>query len=461
MPVCFSRTVPVRAACTARLFLLTLSASFLAACGGGGGGSGGGSAGTPATITGTSSGSVPLNSSLASGILSVSDPDAGEAVFLQPASLSGVYGTWSVSIAGSTLAWAYNLAQVPSAAATETLTVKTKDGASRTISVSVAGSGSQPASLVSSVPDPVYTTGIYDSEKAAVFNRLNADRARCGFGKLAQNAKLDQAAQNHATYLAVNKISTHSEVPGLVGFTGTNAGARWQHVGYSHIGGSEILASLFWGSIFNPNSVNTGISVAELGSTNTLLRLYASVYHLTGAMNFDREVGIGIDNRITNNVGDGNIKPLVINTATPSGSLRQSIGSAGLATFPCGGETGLIPDFGEEDPDPFPDVDRFKNPYGHPVYVTSGPGTTITLNSGTIAPRGGSALATRTLTAANDPQNRLQPNQVFLVPTARLLDNTTYDVALSGTSTGLVSTSNLTGAWTRNFSFTTGTTLSQ
>jgi VCBS repeat-containing protein len=49
---------------------------------------------------------VPLNSSLASGILTVSDPDAGEVAFLQPVGLSGVYGTWSVSVAGSTLAWA-------------------------------------------------------------------------------------------------------------------------------------------------------------------------------------------------------------------------------------------------------------------------------------------------------------------------------------------------------------------
>jgi VCBS repeat-containing protein len=454
MPVCFSRTVPVRAACTARLFLLTLSASFLAACGGGG--SGGGSAGTPATITGTSSGSVPLSSALATGILSVSDPDAGEATFLQPVGLSGVYGTWSVSVAGSTLAWAYNLAQAPSAAATETLTVKTKDGTSRTISVSVAGSGIQPPSLVSSVPDPVYT-GTYASEKAAVFNRLNADRARCGFGKLAQNAKLDLAAQNHATYLAVNNKNSHSEIPGLSGFTGVDPAARLQSVGYSFSSGSENLASGVWGVFFT----NSEISATELSATNSLLSLYSSVYHLAGVMNFERDVGLGVDNRTTNNVGDANIKPLVINSATPTGSLRQSIGSAGLASFPCRDETGLIPDFGGEDPDPFPDVDRRKNPYGHPVYVTSGPGTTITLSSGTIAPRGGSALATRTLTAGNDPQNRLQPNQVFLVPTTRLLDNTTYDVALSGTSTGLVSASNPTGAWTRNFSFTTGTTLSQ
>jgi hypothetical protein len=234
-------------------------------------------------------------------------------------------------------------------------------------------------------------------------------------------------------------------------------------VGYSYITGSEILTGLVWGSLFSPNGINSEVSVTELGSTNSLLQLYGSVYHLMGAMSFNKEVGIGVDNRTTTNVGDANTKtkPLVINTATPTGSVRQSIGSAGLATFPRGRETGLIPDFGEEDPDPFPDVDRFKNPYGHPVYMTSGPGTTITLTSGTIAPRGGSALATRTLTAANDPQKQLQLNEVFLVPTTRLLDNTTYDVALSGTSTGLVSASKLTGRWTRNFSFTTGTTLSQ
>jgi VCBS repeat-containing protein len=434
--------------------------SALAACGGGGGGSGGGSAGTPATITGTSSGSLPLNSSLASGILSVSDPDAGEAVFLQPASLSGVYGTWSVSIAGSTLAWIYNLAQVPSAAATETLTVKTKDGTSRTISVSVAGSGIQPPSLVSSVPDPVYT-GTYASEKAAVFNRLNADRARCGFGKLAQNAKLDQAAQNHATYLAVNDISSHFEVSGRAGFTGVEPGARWLHVGYSYITGVEILSVARWGAFFSQESNNPFANVSELPATNSLLGQYATVYHLAGAMSFNREVGIGVDSRPTGTNIDANFKTFVMNSATATGSLRQSIGSGGMALFPCGDEVGLRPVFGNEDPDPFPDVDRKITPYGHPVYVTSGPGTTITLISGTIAPRGGSALATRTLTAANDPQKQLQINEVFLVPTTRLLDNTTYDVTLSGTSTGLVSASNATGAWTRNFSFTTGTTLSQ
>ena len=458
MPVCFSRTMPVRAACTARLFLLTLSASFLAACGGGGGG--GSSAGTPATITGTSSGSVPLNSSLASGTLTVSDPDAGEAAFLQPVGLSGAHGTWSVSVAGSTLDWAYNLAQAPSAAATETLLVKTKDGTSRTISVSVAGSGSQAPSLVSSVPDPVYT-GAYASEKAAVFNRLNADRARCGFGKRAQNAKLDLASQNHATYLAVNNISSHFEVSGRTGFTGTDLGARWLHVGYPYSTGGEILNAAFWGTFAAGNTTNNSVSVAELPATNALLALYASVYHLAGAMSLDREVGIGIDSRPTNSFGDANTKPLVINYATAVQSLRQSIGTVGLAVFPCEGVTGLTPVFGNEVPDPFPEVNRDITPYGHPVYMTSGPGTTITLNSGTIAPRGGSALATRTLTAANDPQKRLQINEVFLVPTTRLLDNTTYDVALSGTSTGLVSASNPTGGWTRNFSFTTGTTLSQ
>ena len=42
-----------------------------------------------------------------------------------------------------------------------------------------------------------------------------------------QNAKLDQAAQNHATYLAVNDIRSHFELSGRTGFTGVEPGARW------------------------------------------------------------------------------------------------------------------------------------------------------------------------------------------------------------------------------------------
>ena len=95
--------------------------------------------------------------------------------------------------------------------------------------------------------------------------------------------------------------------------------ARWQHAGYSYASGNEIIATNVWGPFFTPSGINSGVSLTELPATNSLLGLYATVYHLAGAMSYDREVGIGVDSRPTNNVGDANTKPLVINSATPSG----------------------------------------------------------------------------------------------------------------------------------------------
>jgi hypothetical protein len=112
-------------------------------------------------------------------------------------------------------------------------------------------------------------------------------------------------------------------------------------------------------------------------------------------------------------------------------------------------------------PDPFPLVSFDITPYGQPVYVTSGPNTTIALTSGTITLKNGAAVPTTTLTAANDPQHRLLSNQVFLVPTTRLADNSEYVVELSGTSSGLISTNNPNGTFTKSFTFSTGTILSQ
>jgi hypothetical protein len=132
-----------------------------------------------------------------------------------------------------------------------------------------------------------------------------------------------------------------------------------------------------------------------------------------------------------------------------------------LATYPCAGITSAVPLFGPENPDPFPNVDRTVTPYGQPIYLLSSSGTTITLTNGTITRKGGAGVPVTVLTKDNDPIKRLTSNQVFLVPTERLADNSTYDVVLSGTNTGMVSVSNPTGFFSRTFSFTTGTFTSE
>ncbi|PUE08673.1 hypothetical protein B9Z51_06900 [Limnohabitans sp. T6-5] len=436
------------------------SALLLTACGGGGSG---GVNNNLATITGSSSGAVTASSTTATGVLTVVDPDAGQSTFALPSTLAGSYGLWSVAITGATATWRYTLdaSKAPSSAAIDVLSLKSLDGsATQSVTVSIAASGGNGSALVTTVSDAVYN-GAYASEKVAVFNRLNEDRSKCGFGKLSQNAKLDLAAQNHANYIALNKIAnTHDETQGSSGFTGINPTDRFKYVNYDFSYGNENLAQKAWGSWY---SSNPEYSSTDFQSTNILKLLYSTVYHLSGLMEKTTQIGIGISNFQYLNDGTSNAKTLNIDTGVPvNNTTGQLIAPDAILTFPCAGMTELIPAFKGEKPDPFPlSGDRNTSPYGHPIYITSGPNTTVALTSGTITLKNGAAVVTTTLTAANDPQRRLLSNQVFLVPTTRLADNSEYVVALSGTSTGLIGAGNLLGTWTKEFTFRTGTILSQ
>jgi hypothetical protein len=312
------------------------------------------------------------------------------------------------------------------------------------------------ASLVSSVPPPAYT-GAYASEKVDVLNRLNDDRARCGFGKMAQNAALDRAAQAHADYLAINNLSTHDQVATNSGFTGAGPLERIAYQGYSAGRYTEDLA---W-YLFGPWFVSNGYPLNEVSAVQVLRNLYATVYHLAGLMSQDIEVGIGVQRRIASNGANG--KLLVVDSAVPSGAdIRgQQIASDSIATYPCDGSSGLFPVFRSENPDPFPGVDRDATPYGHPIYLMGALGKTVVLNSGSVRHRASGRLVPSVIfTAQNDPQHRLTEEQAFLVPTEALSDNALYDVELAGANTGMVTAANPNGGFTRRFSFTTGSKIS-
>lgn len=317
-----------------------------------------------------------------------------------------------------------------------------------------AGNESSAADLIAAVSPAVYT-GDYASEKVAVFSLLNAYRSQCGFGMLAQNSLLDQAAQNHAQYSKISQQG-HIESSGVAGFTGVSPGDRVAATGYSWSSVGEILGIQVWGAGVAGNVTYDLVSVAQLSATANLKGLLSAPYHLAGAMSLNRDIGIGV-----NNTGDAifSVKPLNINIATQSNKPQQRIASNAIITFPCNGTTRIEPVFASEDPDPFPDVNRNITPYGQPVYVMTAVGSTVTLDAvrSTITPRGGVALPTRLLTQSNDPNARLTSNQAFLVPTTRLADNATYDVVLNGTLSTLVTNTNPTGAWSRTFTFYTGT----
>lgn len=341
-----------------------------------------------------------------------------------------------------------------------TFTASCSDGTTKTSSVSQADAQSQCSTASTALSTNTPTANYASTEKLNVFNQLNADRLRCGFGSVQQNLKLDVAAQGHADYLALNNVTVgHTQTVGNLGFTGTTIADRFTAAGYQYSFGSEVVGIKAYGTWYSTNNTSPyPYSATAASAMNSFRVLYATVYHLIGLMDGQRDMGIGVSTRDTSGGGyTSALKLVVIDQGTQTGQANQQFASDAVQTFPCEGISGLNPLFGAETPDPFPNVDHNTTAYGQPVYVTTAPGTTVTLTTGTITLRGGSAVPTTQLTRANDPQREILSNQVLLVPTVGLASNATYDVLLIGTNTGLVTPTNPTGSFTRSFSFQTGT----
>ena len=358
------------------------------------------------------------------------------------------------------------------------------DQSTKTSTVSQAAANALcPVGVVTSV-----ATSTYTDEKLVAFNQLNSDRAQCGFGKLQQNAKLDVAAQGHADWLAANpfKVTGHVQDPstgkGVV--TGVFGDDRRINAGYStapvstlgsdgkyrlipgnYVGSGEVIGVPAWGTALTCQYCQNNASYGntELSARTGVRQLYASIYHLYGILEGERDVGFGVATGDSSTSGGTRyIKNVVIDSGTVTGWVRQSIPANTVLTFPCQGISGITPVFGGETPEPFPS--RGSKEYGQPIYVMGADGTTVTLNaaSSTITPAGGVPVATTLFDTAADPLpstdgRNVKSNQVFLVPTQRLLDNTTYTVVLNGTNTGMVTSANPTGAFSRTFTFTTAT----
>ena len=330
-----------------------------------------------------------------------------------------------------------------------------------------------PIGVVTTVSAPSYR-----DEKLAAPEQLNADRAQCGFGKLQQNAKLDVAAQGHADWLAANpKVATghvqdRSTGKGVV--TGILIQDRFQNAGYfptpwvNYIGSismEEDIGVPSWGTALSCQycTNNTSFGNAELSARNGVRRLYATIYHLASILEFERDAGFGVaTGDWSGSYGTGFTKNVVFDSGTAVGWVRQTIPQERVLTFPCQGVS-TTPAFMGEAPEPF--RERGSKEYGQPVYVMGAEGTTVTINatSSSITPTGGAPVATTIFDSIFDPLpigdgRRVKSHQVFLVPTDRLLDNTTYTVVINGTNTGMVSTANPTGSFYRTFTFSTVTT---
>ena len=304
--------------------------------------------------------------------------------------------------------------------------------------------------MLTSVPMPTYPAG---SDELAVFNYLNKERARCGFGMMAQNTLLDRAAKNHFDYTVLNhpRPSCHYQTPGLPGFTGVNPIDRTTALGYQLVGGTFVSESLV-GQIFNyaPNDrTRFNDNSAPLSNMKILLN---APYHALDLISNHKETGIGYGefNQKKTEWYDSFQNFLVVKLARVKfSSTEQDLTSNSVRTDPCQGSTDVVRILNGENPNPVTPRNLGTNPIGSSVMVKVRTGNTLLITSASMnnAATGEPVVLLPPLTRANDQNSRLQTNAAVIMADKPMSAATEYNVSISGTNNGV--------AFQRSFKFKT------
>jgi uncharacterized protein YkwD len=246
-------------------------------------------------------------------------------------------------------------------------------------------------------------------------NWINFRRQQMGLAPVSRNALIDKAAQAHSTYQAINDTITHDEVQTKRGFTGATLFDRLRAAEYPFP-----ATNLAYGEVISAAVDTSGVNAAE--------DLIAAIYHRI--VIFEPkflEAGAGVA------AANSGYSYFTIDYA----SLNLSQGGLGrgrLATYPFANQQNVPAVFfsDQEEPDPVPD----RNEVGYPVSVHADIISTISVQTFTISPRGGSPLATKLLTREKDPEIG-EPSAAAIIPLAVLQPQAFYDVQFIGTVDGV------------------------
>lgn len=271
-----------------------------------------------------------------------------------------------------------------------------------------------------------------------VFDLLNGELSRCGFGFLYQDTRLDRAAKAHGDWMALNNQYTHIEDGARFpnGFTGTDPSARARFQGYPSGAGEDLAATqALYGDAAN-EAQNTEIVVRQL---------LAAPFHLGSLAASANDVGIAVTragdvvpNPVLGRLTDlyVTIMPASIQTQT-----RQDISSQEVATFPCEGSTSVFGAVLGEEPNPVPGRDLLRSPIGNGVLIRTNLISSLTVTSYTIVETG-TTTPLRVLAPIEFRSSKLYFTDL---PLKR---GTRYTVTTSGTADGV--------PFRKNFTFTTG-----
>jgi hypothetical protein len=301
--------------------------------------------------------------------------------------------------------------------------------------------------IVTDVPLPTYAAG---SEELAAFNLLNAERSRCGFGKLAQNASLDLAAKSHADWMFRNGQYGHYETPGTPFYTGSEPVTRFISAGYSAT--PQLFSST---EVVNRSESPNKSGYGKIGSRGLL----SAPYHMLGMMRHDIDVGVALVSSEDVNPSPVAGSILVIDSAhkyssqiigPPSQLFGQAPSIGTVRSYPCDGTSDVRPLMRGESPSPTPGRDLALSPLGSSVGVVVDAGHTLLIKSAAILHSVTSANVAL-LPVDNYRTNGvtvLFPNEGFITADAPLAAFTPYKVTINGEDNGV--------AFTKTFTFTTG-----
>lgn len=295
-----------------------------------------------------------------------------------------------------------------------------------------------PAETLRQIPASTYVLG---SEERLVYLFLNAERIRCGFGPLRQDAMLDAVANAHAKWGVLNQQLTHTESSSTYpnGFTGATITQRAQYQGYA----SQTLGEVFSGFTNMPTYASEGIASMRM--------LLNAPYHMLPMTGPFRDVGVGVK-RISDVGKTAGFDLVMTEFGVKQQDTYQDLSAEGVYSYPCEGSTGVAYSLSNEDPNPVPGRNLATDPLGSSIIFRVRRGQVLSLDSISVVETStGATVKLRPHVGANgavDVYDEFNGSVAYVAADKPMKPNTRYTVTAKGSNDGT--------PFTQQFNFTTG-----
>jgi hypothetical protein len=295
-----------------------------------------------------------------------------------------------------------------------------------------------PAEILRQIPASTYALG---TEERLVHLFLNAERIRCGFGPLRQDALLDAAASAHAKWGVLNQQLTHTESFSTHpnGFTGATLIQRAQYQGYQ----SQTLGEVLSGFTNMPANASEGIASMRM--------LLNAPYHMVPMTGPFRDMGVSIK-RISDVGKTAGFDLVMTEFGVKQEDTYQDLPAEGVFSYPCEGSTGVAYSLSNEDPNPVPGRNLATDPLGTSIIFRVRRGQALSIDAiSVVETASGTAVKLRPLVGANgaaDVHAIFDGSVAYVAADQAMKPNTRYTVNAKGSNDGT--------PFTQQFNFSTG-----